>query len=95
LREETLQPAITSIVNHQAGRAGPAIGPGGCSCSGAESADDIIDGYKQLIARAHVHGMRIIVATLTPSKVRESSLLNASYFRAGRASTPFRERIWP
>ena len=32
----------------------------------APSADDIIDGYKQLIARAHVHGMRIIVATLTP-----------------------------
>src|SRR5271166_638221 len=40
LREETLQPAITSIVNHQAGRAGPAVGPGGgCSCSGAESGD--------------------------------------------------------
>src|SRR5271165_5585721 len=35
----------------------------------APSADDIIDGYKQLIARARVHGMRIIVATLTPSKV--------------------------
>jgi hypothetical protein len=32
----------------------------------APSADDIIDGYKQLIAGAHVHGMRIIVATLTP-----------------------------
>ena len=32
----------------------------------APSADDIIDGYKQLIARAHSHGMRIIGATLTP-----------------------------
>ena len=32
----------------------------------APSADDIIDGYKQLIARAHLHGMRIIGATLTP-----------------------------
>jgi lysophospholipase L1-like esterase len=32
----------------------------------APSADDIIEGYKQLIARAHVHGMRIIGATLTP-----------------------------
>ena len=32
----------------------------------APSADDIIDGYKQLIARAHRHGMRIIGATLTP-----------------------------
>jgi lysophospholipase L1-like esterase len=32
----------------------------------APSADDIIGGYKQLIARAHMHGMRIIGATLTP-----------------------------
>jgi lysophospholipase L1-like esterase len=30
------------------------------------SADDIIAGYKQLIARAHLHGIRIIGATLTP-----------------------------
>jgi lysophospholipase L1-like esterase len=30
------------------------------------SADDIIAGYKQLITRAHLHGMRIIGATLTP-----------------------------
>ena len=32
----------------------------------APSADDVIFGYKQLIARAHEHGMRIIGATLTP-----------------------------
>lgn len=32
----------------------------------APSADSIIDGYKQLIERAHMHGMRIIGATLTP-----------------------------
>jgi lysophospholipase L1-like esterase len=32
----------------------------------APSAEDIIDGYEQLIARAHAHGMRIIGATLTP-----------------------------
>ena len=30
------------------------------------TADAIIEGYKQLIARAHAHGMRIIGATLTP-----------------------------
>jgi lysophospholipase L1-like esterase len=39
----------------------------------APSADDIIDGYKQLIARAHVHGMRIIVATLTLLLSRRST----------------------
>jgi lysophospholipase L1-like esterase len=33
----------------------------------APSAEEIIDGYEQLIARAHLHGMRIIGATLTRS----------------------------
>jgi lysophospholipase L1-like esterase len=32
----------------------------------APSADDVIAGYRQLIARAHDHNMRIIGATLTP-----------------------------
>ncbi|MBV9634028.1 MAG: SGNH/GDSL hydrolase family protein [Methylobacteriaceae bacterium] len=32
----------------------------------APSADDIIGGYKQLIARAHAHHIRILAATLTP-----------------------------
>jgi len=32
----------------------------------APSADDIIDDYNQLVALAHLHGMRIIGATLTP-----------------------------
>lgn len=32
----------------------------------APSVEDIIAGYKQLIARAHDHGLRIIGATLTP-----------------------------
>ena len=30
------------------------------------SADDVIAGYRQLIARAHDHGLRIVGATLTP-----------------------------
>jgi lysophospholipase L1-like esterase len=32
----------------------------------APSAEDVIDGYEQLVARAHAHGMRIVGATLTP-----------------------------
>jgi lysophospholipase L1-like esterase len=32
----------------------------------APAADDVIAGYKQLIARAHDHGLKIIGATLTP-----------------------------
>ncbi len=30
------------------------------------AADDVIEGYKQIILRAHLHGLRIIGATLTP-----------------------------
>ena len=32
----------------------------------AATADDIIGGYKQLIARAHAHGIKIIGATIMP-----------------------------
>jgi len=45
------------------------IGWPGCALAPAESeptAEQIIDGYKQLIARAHAHDMRIIGVTLTP-----------------------------
>jgi lysophospholipase L1-like esterase len=33
---------------------------------GALTADDLIAGYQQLIARAHLHGLKIMGATLTP-----------------------------
>jgi lysophospholipase L1-like esterase len=45
------------------------IGWPGCALAPHDpepTAEEIIDGYKQLIARAHAHGMRIIGATLTP-----------------------------
>jgi lysophospholipase L1-like esterase len=45
------------------------IGWPGCALAPSDSeptAEQIIDGYKQLIARAHAHDMRIIGVTLTP-----------------------------
>jgi lysophospholipase L1-like esterase len=45
------------------------IGWPGCGLAPNEvapSAEAIIEGYKQLIARAHMHGVRIVGATLTP-----------------------------
>ena len=45
------------------------IGWPGCALAPKDTvptADEIIDGYQQLIARAHTHNMRIIGATLTP-----------------------------
>ena len=42
-----------------AGRGGPAAGP-------ALTADDLIGGMKQMIERAHTHGIKVIGCTLTP-----------------------------
>ena len=50
----------------------------------APSADDIIEGYKQLIARAHVHGMRIIGATLTPFEDAFKGMQFEGYYNADK-----------
>ena len=45
------------------------IGWPGCALAPRDTiptADEVIDGYRQLIARAHTHNMRIVGATLTP-----------------------------
>jgi lysophospholipase L1-like esterase len=44
------------------------------------TADDLIGAYKQLIARAHAHGLKIIGATITPYK-------GASYFSKNGEAT--------
>jgi lysophospholipase L1-like esterase len=46
----------------------------------APSADDIIAGYKQLIARAHMNGLTIIGATLTPFENTFAGGPLASYY---------------
>jgi lysophospholipase L1-like esterase len=50
----------------------------------APSAEDIIDGYKQLIARAHLHGMRIIGATLTPFEDTFKGTAIEGYYNADK-----------
>jgi lysophospholipase L1-like esterase len=59
----------------------------------APSAEDVIDGYEQIVARAHAHGMRIIGATLTPSRTRSAAPRSSVTTtrrkrRSGRRSTP-------
>ncbi|MER8579598.1 SGNH/GDSL hydrolase family protein [Mesorhizobium sp. M1423] len=51
------------------------------------TAEDIITGYKQLIARAHAHGMRIVAATLTPFADTFKGLPTEGYY------TPEKEKI--
>jgi lysophospholipase L1-like esterase len=50
----------------------------------APSAEDIIAGYQQLIARAHDHGMRIIGATLTPFAVAFKGTPLEGYYNADK-----------
>ncbi len=48
------------------------------------SAEDIIEGYKQLIARAHMHGLRIIGATLTPFEDTFKGMPFEGYYSPGK-----------
>ncbi len=48
------------------------------------TADEIISGYKQLIDRAHTHGMRIIGATLTPFGDAFASTAFDGYYTADK-----------
>ena len=50
----------------------------------APSPEDIIAGYKQLIARAHMHNMRIIGATLTPFEDTFKGGPLAGYYNAAK-----------
>ncbi|MER8464926.1 SGNH/GDSL hydrolase family protein [Mesorhizobium sp. M1396] len=51
------------------------------------TAEDIITGYKQLIDRAHAHGVRIVAATLTPFADTFKGLPTEGYY------TPEKEKI--
>jgi lysophospholipase L1-like esterase len=51
------------------------------------TAEDIITGYKQLIDRAHAHGIRIVAATLTPFADTFKGLPTEGYY------TPEKEKI--
>lgn len=51
------------------------------------TAEDIISGYKQLIDRAHAHGIRIVGATLTPFADTFKGLPTEGYY------TPEKEKI--
>ena len=60
----------------------------------APSADDIIAGYEQLIARAHDHGMRIIGATLTPFEVAFKGTPLEGYYNAEKEAKRVAVNEW-
>ena len=48
------------------------------------TAGDIIAGYKQMIVRAHMHGLRIVGATLTPFDDAFKGMALAGYYSTGK-----------
>jgi lysophospholipase L1-like esterase len=60
----------------------------------APSAEDIIDGYEQLIARARDHGMRIIGATLTPFEVAFKGTPLEGYYNADKEAKRVEVNEW-
>ncbi|HEY5769769.1 MAG TPA: SGNH/GDSL hydrolase family protein [Terrimicrobium sp.] len=60
----------------------------------APSAEEIIDGYEQLIARAHDHGMRIIGATLTPFAVAFKGTPLEGYYSADKEAKRVAVNEW-
>ncbi len=60
----------------------------------APSAEDIIDGYEQLIARARDHGMRIIGATLTPFEVAFKGTPLEGFYNADKEAKRVEVNEW-
>ena len=60
----------------------------------APTAEEIIDGYEQLIARAHDHGLRIIGATLTPFEVAFKGTPLEGYYSADKEAKRVAVNEW-
>jgi lysophospholipase L1-like esterase len=60
----------------------------------APSAEEIIAGYQQLIARAHDHGMRVIGATLTPFAIAFKGTPLEGYYDEGKEAKRVAVNEW-
>jgi lysophospholipase L1-like esterase len=79
-RDVLSQPGVTHVVIligiNDIGFPGTAIEPNGP----VRAADEIIAGYKQMIDRAHLHGIKVIGSPLTPFKNAFAGMPNQGYF---------------
>jgi len=79
-RDVLSQPGVTHVVIligiNDIGFPGTAIEPNGP----VRSADEIIAGYKQMIERAHLYGIKVIGSPLTPFKNAFAGMPNQGYF---------------
>ncbi len=83
-RDVLSQPGIAAVIVllgiNDIGWHGTPLGPR----DGVASADDLIAGYRQLIARAHARGVRIVGATLTPFEGALADSPMRDYFNADK-----------
>lgn len=83
-RDVLAQPGLSAVIVlmgiNDIGWHGTPLGPD----DGIASADALIDGYRQLIQRAHARGVRIVGATLTPFEGALQDTPMRGYFNADK-----------
>jgi lysophospholipase L1-like esterase len=79
-RDVLSEPGVTHVIMmvgiNDIGWPGTAIEPGGV----VRTPDELIAGYKQMIARAHLHGIKVIGSPLTPFEGALAGTPNQGYF---------------
>ncbi len=93
-RDVLSQPGLSHVVIlegiNDIGWPGTAIEPNGL----VRSADEIIAGYKQLIERAHLRGIKIIGSPLTPFENALAGTPNQGYFTAEKEAKRLAVNDW-
>ncbi len=93
-RDVLAQPGVAAVVVlmgiNDIGWRGTPLGPDEPIAAAAE----LIDGYRQLIARAHARGVRIVGATLTPFEGALEQTPQRGYFDAGKERVRRQVNTW-
>jgi lysophospholipase L1-like esterase len=93
-RDVLSEPGVTHVVImvgiNDIGWPGTAIEPGGL----VRTADELIAGYKQMIARAHLRGIKVIGSPLTPFENALSDTPNRGYFTSDKEAKRLAVNAW-
>jgi lysophospholipase L1-like esterase len=88
------EPGVTHVVImvgiNDIGWPGTAIEPGGL----VRTPDELIAGYKQMIARAHLHGIKVIGSPLTPFENALAGTSNQGYFTPEKEAKRLAVNAW-
>jgi lysophospholipase L1-like esterase len=93
-RDVLSEPGVTHVVImvgiNDIGFPGTAIEPGGL----VRTPDELIAGYKQMIARAHLHGIKVIGSPLTPFENALAGTANQGYFTPEKEAKRILVNAW-